>query len=103
MTTPTPENFKILQIISSDGWYGAFNEDGQKLYFEPLACWALLDIVEDGEKYQKVVGVTASSAAAPEEYYPLSDNFAGYCGPNDFSEFGVSLKQGVKPRNSWGN
>jgi hypothetical protein len=95
--------YKVLQIIDCEGWYAAFREDDGILYFDPLACWALLDIDEDGQKFQQVIGVRAADAASSEDYYPHAENFAGYCGPNDFSEIGVSLKQGVKPRNSWGS
>lgn len=37
---------KILQIIPATDWYAKYEEEGTS-FFEPIACWALLD--KDGE------------------------------------------------------
>lgn len=33
---------KILQIIPATDWYAKYDEEGTA-FFEPIACWALID------------------------------------------------------------
>ena len=33
---------KILQIIPATDWYAKYEEE-ESVFFEPLACWALID------------------------------------------------------------
>jgi hypothetical protein len=95
------DGYVIRQIMPCNAWYSAYKESGG-FHFEPLICWALMDIKEDGLEFQRIVGVRASDAASPESYYPLPESFSGYCAPNDFEILGEKLRVGVKPRNAWG-
>ena len=58
----------IKQIIPADGWFVAYSheeptEHGLHYHCEPLACWALIDFVDDANtpneyRGQQIVGMT---------------------------------------------
>jgi hypothetical protein len=92
---------KIRSIIPAVGWYEATKEDNGDLHFEPLACWALTENSDAQEVEDEIVGVTAGRIAGSLDYTRPS-NFVGYCAPSDFSDLGISLRQGIEPRNTGG-
>lgn len=53
----------ILQIIPATGWYVVYRTDGVEDVV-PLACWALVDINEGGERFRAVDGMDMSGEGA---------------------------------------
>jgi hypothetical protein len=95
-------DWRIKQIIPAEGWFSAHRID-EGFWFEPLACWAIINPNDPLQVKEILVGCSASDIAGDNCFYPHAGNFAGYCHSNDFSELGVALKQGVKPRNNMGS
>ena len=93
-------NYRIKQIIPALGWYEASKNDNGDLYFDPLACWALLEIDHENEKEDLIVGVPGGRCYGISGYYPIPSDFVGYLSPDDFEIPGVKLRQGVLPRNA---
>ncbi|MET0182215.1 MAG: hypothetical protein ABW199_04945 [Caulobacterales bacterium] len=93
------EKHTILQITSGDGFWVAI-EEGGALSFEPVVSFALIKS-EGGEDgvYEEVVPLCADEVASGNYTGELIE-MAGIVHASDFSELGVSLKPGRKPRKS---
>ncbi len=70
---------KILQIIPANDWYGKYTEDGAT-FFEPLACWALVE----NDNGSEMVGLVP----VDKELIPCTDadGFAEYIHRVKFGE-----------------
>jgi hypothetical protein len=90
------EKRTILQIIPGDRFWIAL-EDGT---FEPVASFALVKSEggEDGT-YEEIIPLAADDIASGL-YEPDLLEIAGLVHESDFSDIGVALKPGRKPRKS---
>lgn len=95
------EKRTILQITSGEGfWVAVEAEGGGGLTYEPVVSFALIrsEGSEDGT-YEEVVPLCADEVASGNYTGELIE-MAGIVHASDFSELGVALKPGRKPRKS---
>lgn len=92
------EKRTILSIHSGEGFWIALEEGGLK--FEPVVSFALVrsEGGEDGV-YEEVIPLAADDIASGN-YEPDLLEMAGLVHVSDFSDVGVTLKPGRKPRKS---
>ncbi len=93
------EKRTILQINPGNGFWVALEEGGQ-MSFQPVVSFALVR-AEGGEDgtYEEVIPLAADDIASGL-YEPELLDIAGLVHESDFSEVGVSLKPGRRPRKS---
>jgi hypothetical protein len=93
------EKTSILQISPGAGFWVAI-EEGGVFTFQPVVCFALVrnEGGEDGP-YEEIIPMAADDIASGL-YEPSLLDMAGLVHESDFSELGVSLKPGRKPRKS---
>lgn len=48
------EDDKILQIISADGWFAVHRGEGKSDTVEPVVCFALVEITDEGKSTRMV-------------------------------------------------
>jgi hypothetical protein len=53
---------KILQIMPADGWRAHYRSKGQPEVRERIVCFALVELLERGERTQEVRPMTRSDA-----------------------------------------
>ncbi len=93
------ERRTITQITPGAGFWIAL-EEGGALSFQPVVSFALVKC-EGGEEgpYEEVIPLAADDVASGL-YEPELLEIAGLVHESDFSELGVALKPGRKPRKS---
>jgi len=93
------EKRTILQTTPGAGFWIAI-EGGGGLSFEPVVCFALVR-AEGGDEgvYEEIVPMAADDIASGL-YEPSLLDMAGLVHESDFSDVGVALKPGRKPRKS---
>jgi len=45
---------KILQIIPAAGWYATYKSDPENTPLDPIVCFALVEMQQNGETWQEV-------------------------------------------------
>ncbi len=80
----------IIQIIEAKGWKAMhavkreFGNRQEPFELTDLVCWALIEeIMEEGEPYRYVKGMTSSDIPSWIEDTTINNNFIAYIGPND--------------------
>ncbi len=53
---------KILQIMPADGWKAHYRSDGQADVTELIVCFALVELLDRGERTQEVRPMSRSDA-----------------------------------------
>ena len=64
---------KILQILLAIGWYATYTDDAENDALDPVVCFALVEMQQDGESWQEVrpMGTDAKSI----DLIDTADNF----------------------------